>query len=322
MPSLLKQSGFLQKLLVSAGIMAALFFSMDLSKLSLSFADIHYSSWLVASALIFVQIIALSYRWLKMINVYGRKITFKKAVTVNVASLLANYLFITSIGGIIVRVGMSVQSGISLMRSIAATGLDRIFTLLGLLILTIIFLPIFSGVVSDDVFQQTLLLVLAFFAGGGLLALMLYEEPRKKIIFSHRKVAMCFQYLRCVLTDRIVLGKIAVSSLIGQMAYFMAAYVILSSMGVGFSLLHFMAIIPVITIIASLPIGYGGWGIREGAFAYGLAFIGIPFETAFASSVQIGLLSMMTAIIAGVPVLFGAHFKRLSSGLRDTVSNG
>ena len=84
------------------------------------------------------------------------------------------------------------------------------------------------------------------------------------------------------------------------------------SMGIDFSVLYFFAVIPVITLVSSLPIGYGGWGIREGAFVYGLGLINVPFETAFATSIQVGIISMCGAIVAAIPVLLksGTQFKK------------
>jgi uncharacterized membrane protein YbhN (UPF0104 family) len=68
-----------------------------------------------------------------------------------------------------------------------------------------------------------------------------------------------------------------------------------------------MAVIPVITLISSLPVGYAGWGLREGAFIYGLGLINIPLESAFMASVQIGLLSMALAICTGIPALIDSE---------------
>lgn len=321
MKNLLSQSKLLQKVVISLLIMGFLFAGMDYSKFTASIGDIHIDAWVIALGLIYLQLIALSYRWLKLINLYEKKISFAYAVKVNLASLIANYLFITSIGGIIVRVAMSVKSGVSLIRSVAATGLDRFFTLLALLVLSIMFLPVLGKVVSSDIYHETLFMILMLIGISVLFSLLLFEVPRKKIIFSHRKVAMCFQYLRTVLTDQKVFGKVIASSLIGQIAYFGAVYFIMRSMGIEFSWLEFIAVIPVITIVASLPIGYGGWGIREGAFVYGLGLIHVPFETAFATSIQIGIISMAGALFAGIPALLMNSDIRQLLKHKTTVSN-
>lgn len=315
-------SKFLQKIALSVLIMGILALGMDYSKFTMSVGSIHLDAWAMALGLIYLQVIALSYRWLKLINIYEKKISFSYAIKVNLASLIANYLFITSIGGIIVRVAMSVKSGVSLIRSIAATGLDRFFTLLALMLLSIIFLPVFNDIVSTDIYHKAMFLILMMVGMSVLLSLILFEGPRKKIIFSHRKVAMCFQYLRTVLTDQKVFGKVVASSLVGQLSYFAAVYCIMTSMGIEFSWLHFIAVIPVITIVASLPIGYGGWGIREGAFVYGLGLINVPFETAFATSIQIGIISMGGALLAGVPVLLSSDFRQFFSTKKQPSHDG
>lgn len=312
MKDLYNQHKLLIKVVVSLAIMALLAMRMDLSALGQHVGDIQGPVWMMAAALIFLQILALAYRWFLLINAHEQRITYRSALRVTLASMIANYLFITSIGGIIVRVAMSVQSGISLIRSIAATALDRVMTLAALLILTALFLPVLSVIASHDFFHHAIFILGLFSCGAFVFAVLMFDTFRRRIIFSHRKVAMCFQYLRTVMTDQNIMGRILISSLIGQVAYFGAVYAVTASMGIEFSWLHFISILPLITVIASLPVGYGGWGIREGAFVYGLGLIDIPIEVAFAVSVQIGLISMICAFIAGIPALAlrrGALFK-------------
>ncbi|MEM7650731.1 MAG: lysylphosphatidylglycerol synthase transmembrane domain-containing protein [Pseudomonadota bacterium] len=291
------------KVFISLAIMGLLMLRMDLPRLGQSIGEIHQNIWFAAAFMIFVQIFALSYRWLLLINAHEKRISYRNAVRVTLASQIANYLFITSIGGIVVRVAMSVQSGFSLMRSVAATALDRGMTLLALLILTALFLPVLSNIASHDVLHHAVFVLGLFSMAAFLFSLLMFDAFRRKIIFSHRKVTMCFKYLRTIMTDQSLLGRIIISSLVGQLAYFAAVYVVTLSTGIAFSWLHFIAILPLITIIASLPVGYGGWGIREGAFVYGLGLINIPIEVAFAVSVQIGLISMICAFVAGIPAL-------------------
>lgn len=303
MKNFYQQHKILIKIAISVVLMAALMMRMDLGRVGQFIGEIHISAWGFAMAMILLQILALSYRWLLLINVHQRRVSFRNAVQVNLASLLANYLFITSIGGIIVRIAMSIQSGVSLMHSIAATALDRVMTLAALLILTIVFMPVLNGIASHDIYHHAIFVIASFFIGGMIFSLLVFDTFRRKIIFSNRKITMCFKYLRTVMTDQNLLAKVIASSLVGQIAYFGAVFVITNHMGFEFSWLHFIAIMPLITVIASLPVGYGGWGIREGAFVYGLGLIHVPIEIAFAVSVQIGLISMLTALLTGIPAI-------------------
>ena len=111
---------------------------------------------------IFIQIFALSYRWFLLINAHERRITYRNSVRVTLASMIANYLFITSVGGIVMRIAMRVQSGNSLVRSIAATVLDRGMTLLALLLLTLAFLPIVGDIASHDIFHHAIFILSLF----------------------------------------------------------------------------------------------------------------------------------------------------------------
>ena len=123
------------------------------------------------------------------------------------------------------------------------------------------------------------------------------------MIFADRRVSICYRNIRALLTETERMAMIIAILLVGQIMYFAAVYIVMSSLGTDFSFIRFLAVIPIITLIASLSVGYGGWGIREGAFMYGLGLINMPLEAAFMASVQIGILSTIAAMISGIPAL-------------------
>ena len=65
-------------------------------------------------------------------------------------------------------------------------------------------------------------------------------------------------------------------------------------------------------LISSLPISFGGWGVREGAFIYGLSLIGFTPEGAFLLSIKVGFVTLIAPFLVGLPYL-------LQSDLRDIV---
>ena len=74
-----------------------------------------------------------------------------------------------------------------------------------------------------------------------------------------------------------------------------------------------MIVLPTIALVSSMPISFGGWGVREGAFIYGLGLLHVDMETAFSISVQVGMVSFIATIIGGAPsILMGelSIFKR------------
>ena len=67
--------------------------------------------------------------------------------------------------------------------------------------------------------------------------------------------------------------------------------------------IEFLALVPILALISNLPISFGGWGIREGAFIYGFGLLGFSMESAFLLSVQAGFVTLIAPIIVGLPYL-------------------
>lgn len=303
MLNFLKQNSLPIKLVLSGLIVVLLAMRMNFHEFEKMAGQIHVGSWAMAFALIFLQILFLSWRWLLLLNVNNRRVDYGDSLRIVLVSFLANYLFITSIGGVVVRVSMAMQEGVSLVKALAATALDRLLTMIALLILAVVFLPVFWRLVGGEILGSTLVILATSFGALAVFPFLFFRNVRKNLIFANRKIAVCFKYLSHVARDHNLLAGLTISSLLGQFCYFSAVYVLVASSGAEFSFSSLMAILPMITLAASLPIGYGGWGIREGAFVYGLGLIHVPMEIAFLVSVQVGVIGMAAAIIAGIPAL-------------------
>lgn len=297
----LKKHGLLLKIVTSVIIMGVFLARMDWDVLRNVTHHLKTSSWLYAMLFMAVQIAALAYRWMLLVNNGRESISYPASLRITLLSLLANLLLITSIGGIFVRVALVLQQGVGLMKAVWAAIVDRIMTLMTLVMLGAVFLPALGKHMEDDLYQTICMSI-----GGLMLSLFVLlplalQFVDKETLRSNRAFISSLRYLKMLMRDQTLLGKALVASLIGQISYFAAVHLIAVSTGVEFSLLDLMTVLPVIAVVASLPIGFGGWGIREGAFVYGLGLIGIPMETAFLVSVQIGLISTLVTLAAGIP---------------------
>ena len=291
------------KFAISLALLSFFAFKIDLTELESTAHNIRPAAWAYAVFFMLLQLAALSARWTMLINTdsKSKQMTLANGFRITAVSYLANYILITTLGGIVAKIALTLSHGFSLMKSITAAIIDRAMTLLALLIMASIFMPLLWDVLHPDLIGASSFLVLLMLALLSAFVFLVLYKNRRRIIFSNRRITVCYKYLSRLFTNPAALGKIILLSLIGQVMYFAAVYVIMKSLGAEFSFFKFMAIIPVITLIASLPVGYGGWGIREGAFIYGLSLINLPLETALMGSVQIGLLTMLTATITGIP---------------------
>ena len=294
------------KILISGLLLAFLWTRMDKGALQDATHMVHASSWFYAVFFIIAQLVLLSLRWMYLINVGHFRMNFKDSVQVSLASQIANMLFLTTVSGIAVRVAMAYQHGASLFKSVFATAIDRIMTLAALLLLCAFFLPSLTNYIDASLSKNIGLFVAAMILVLFVLTPLLAITVANKIparIFSKGNMRSGQRYIKLLFGNYGLLGKILSVSLLGQMSFFAAVYCIALSSGIELGFLQIMIVLPAIALVSSMPFSFGGWGIREGAFIYGLGLLNVPMETAFSVSVQIGLVSLIAMMLAGIPAL-------------------
>jgi hypothetical protein len=299
------------KLAISSTIMLALFSLMDITILQEAMQGFIASSWIYALFFIMAQTALLSWRWMVLINIGRYRMTFLESFQVTLASLIANILLITTISGIAVRIAMAYQYGASLFKSVAATVIDRLATMAGLVFLCIIFLPALGAIVEKDLFHNIGLFVsvmaLVLFVLAPLLTYVLIKQmPMRNT--SKNKIRSSIRYMKLLISDPGILTKTLSISIAAQICFFLSVFCITTSSNISLSFLEIMTVLPAIALVSSLPFTFGGWGLREGAFIFGLGLLGVPMEAAFAVSVQIGLIGLLSTIIMGLPALMTINF--------------
>lgn len=312
------------KLAVSAVIVLLLLWHMDMAVLGEQFAQVQFGGMIWAGLFILLQIALLAWRWSDLINLdhHTPTLSYKESLQITLASLLANVLFITSISGLVVRVGLTFHKGIEMSKAICAAIIDRLMTLLALMILAALFVPFFDRFVSpalhDTAYATVAVLVFTIL----IFIPLFYSKTIRELIGDHPKLGSSVDYLTSARNNRTVVIRIIINSLTAQVFYFISVYFIAVSSGATFSFFDLLSVLPVITLIASLPVSFGGWGVREGAFVIGLALIGVPEEIAFMISIQIGLLTMVATILAGIPALLSMDMKKITQDIKTLMHKG
>jgi uncharacterized protein (TIRG00374 family) len=205
-----------------------------------------------------------------------------------------------TVGGDVVRVFLVKSEHTPLPLAISSVVIDRMLALLALGVMGGITMPIFAGYLG---FSSWLLLPLfLLLVASGFWVLLNLERIVSKISFlkSQHWLTHLLQNIRLI----IVSPKPAFCSLfyavMAHITYCLAAYVLADSLGSPISLLDALTLVPWVLLIAIIPISIGGWGLREAAMVYMLGLIGVPQVVALALSVQLGLLSIVISIPAGL----------------------
>lgn len=294
------------KIFISLGILALLFFKLDTTEIAKVASEINFLFWLPAIGLTLAQFFLLSLRWNILINIGQNRMTYLESLQVTLASFLANTLFIATITGIAVKIALALQYGASVFKAVFATGIDRFMTFFALVVFSALFLPALSNYLDADIYKSTaiyigLFLFLMVVLTPLIVLIIINKAPKLGLSKGHLNSGI--RYITILMNNQKTLIKLVSISLAAQFFFFLAIYALGLGAGLSLSLLQMMTVVPIITLIASLPISIGGWGIREGAFVYGLSLLGVPMEQAFLVSIQTGLISMLTIILAGIPAM-------------------
>ncbi len=300
------------KMAISLSILTVLMMRMDGDVVRDFIAHFQASSWLYAIAFMVVQFVLLSVRWMLLINIGKKHLTYVSTLQINLTSQLANLVFITSIGGILARLVLSVKHGASIFKTLVATVFDRLMTMGALVLLSALFLPNLAPYIDSAVFNSLsgylgVFIVTAFIFAPIFLNLVIFRLPQTARLRGRWRYGL--RYLRVLMNSPVLLGKTILLSVIAQASFFLAVFALCRAADTGLGFGQLMSVLPVIAIVSALPISMGGWGVREGAFVYGLGLLGVPPETAFLISVQTGLIGMLTTILLGMPTLLATNLR-------------
>src|SRR4051812_30693545 len=108
------------KIFLSVLMIGLLLTRMKTDSLALLVQHSHFSSLFIALAFMTGQILCLAVRWILLVNLDAKRLTFFESLRITVSSLLANALLVTSLGGSIVRLGLTVKQGMNLVKCICA----------------------------------------------------------------------------------------------------------------------------------------------------------------------------------------------------------
>ena len=291
----------LTKILITAGIVALLLFRMDWTHVGQMISHLQTTAWAGALGVMTAQIFLLAWRWGALCD--ERNMTYPRSLIVTLAALLSNLLLITSISGVFVRIALSVQYGMGWVKAGCAAIADRLMTLFALVILAALLMPGMDQLIAPQLYRNLAMSLLAFVGICGLMVPVFFAEKLQALLGRNGKIREVRDYARLLLVRPLLAAQVIAASLAAQVAYFIAVFIIARATGADITFSQLLIVLPVIALVASLPLSFGGWGVREGAFIYGLGLLGVPMETAFLISVQVGLLSMLAVAVTALPIL-------------------
>lgn len=253
--------------------------------------------FVIALIVMIFEILIANIRWRLVLNQLGLSISFTKSLKYLWIGVFFNQALPSSIGGDAVR-GYYLYKKEQYTLSEASIGvlLDRIIGLLGLVILVILTLPIIFDSVFSSSTKWTIFIVILTALVAILMSLIIDLFPKKistwKLFVNLSKFSLNGR--SALLSSNGFLSVLI--SLIIHSTFVCSAWLLAVALSIDIALLEMLLIVPITNLLVALPISIAGWGIREGLFIAGLAYLNISSEAALALSILYGLLMLIVSI--------------------------
>jgi uncharacterized membrane protein YbhN (UPF0104 family) len=240
-----------------------------------------------------------SVRWYYVLQAIDHALPFFVAWRLVMISTLFNQVLPSAMGGDLLRIPYAHRHGVPLGGAVNAVVLDRLVSLVALILLTLLCLPVAIQVVTEPAAHWTLIGVTLAGMCGTTLLMTLRGVPEALARIAVVKLLLAVSSgLRSALLGGFAL-RIMAPTLVVHLARVVIVYLIARGMAMGVSLAECVTLVPPAMLITALPVSIGGWGVREGAFIVAFGFVGLPAAQALALSVVFGA-TMMIAALAGV----------------------
>ena len=303
------------KFLVSGGLIWFLIDGIDLGVASARILDADLQVLAVVLGLAVLQIGISVVRWRAVLGAINGVLSFANCFRICLIGFFFNQALPSSYGGDAVRVYRAYKEGLSLHCSINGVMLERVATVLGLILLVVFAGPFFINRVGPEDAAWIMPAIGAIGVAGvvGLIVLMFLDRLPSK--YSHwsfvHGLALLAADARRVFLSPVYAFKAIGWSLVGHINIALIVYLLGFSIGLEITWLDCMVLMPPVMLVMTLPISIAGWGVREQAMVTAFALISVPGEGALALSIMFGLMGLVIGLPGGIVWLISSDKKIL-----------
>lgn len=291
----------LLRIAVSVGLLYFAFRHVDWNVLGSHFRDLRLA-WLIAAFLVLVlQAILGAFRWAQVARLCDVPLPLRLAVRYSLIAGFINQSLPATIGGDAARIWFVARRVSRWAAAAYSVLIDRSLGGMAVALLVVIVSPWAFDLIHDPIARITLL-----FAGFGFTAafavilltgllphrwLKLWEPARHAgaVTATVVKIAQSWRGALVIMTSFAI-------HLLGVLAVWCLAHSVLAHL----SLHEAVALVPVVLLVAMMPISIAGWGLRESAMAAILGYAGVGHSVGVLISMLYGACLLFLGLIGGV----------------------
>ena len=308
---------FLLKGAISLGSLFLIARAVDWGEMSKVLAHAKFS-WVVLALLIFwVAQIFSALRCVYIARTLGCALNLSTSLRAHMVGLWFNQVFPTSLGGDVIKIAI-LKEPLGFNIALRSAILDRLSGLLFMLLAIALTLPLYAEIFSQ---WPNLTFALGVLSIVGIMATILsawgayYLQQSRSIHLMLHRLVQLFSDIWLFRMKKSMWEQLWTSAIIHFNG--IATFALLAlALGISVDFFTFLLLVPLVSLIALMPISFAGWGVREIGAIWLFGIAGVAKESSLAMAISFGLL----LLLAGLPGLF--LFLYQSSTQRLSRSNG
>jgi uncharacterized protein (TIRG00374 family) len=306
------------KVMVTSALVYWLYVQMETGATLEVVTGIEPGRLLLAVCLHCMVFILSALRWWLLLSTTNVSLPFSRALPSYYLGVFLNNFLPTSMGGDVARIVHLRLRGLSTKALISSSLVDRI---IGLTVVTMIGAcsVLASPMIPLDPDKATALVLVAFAVLLSPLLLMTPHAVRLVNRFTEKYhgtrlrlaileiVSLCQSYRRA---RSVLLAAYSITVLMQCIVVFIY-FLLGNGIGVDIPLLTYFTFIPLVFIVASLPISIGGLGVREGALVGMLVATGVDSQLAISLSILYLIVLWIASLPGAVAIFVNSIMRRL-----------
>jgi hypothetical protein len=318
------------KVIISLSLLAYLFYKNDWRLISEKISHSNFL-YLILSILVMILIAIplINIRWKLLLSPANIKISFRDLVKLSYIGLFFNLFLPGNISGDGVKGLLMYKITKNSSVTASSIALDRIMGLIALAAVSVISSCVYYNMTSDFTFSLEsggFLVILLICFGLALLPsvqkiiskVLTYLKLTKLEEFTRKS----FEFIGWFKKYPSILIQTFIISLFTHFLSIFACFLVGYSLGLKVHIGYYYLFCPVISIILSVPISINGIGLRESAFVYFFAKIGVPQFECISLSILYFFVCIVPSLIGGIIYAFSSFKNEPDIKNEEVMGNG
>ena len=280
----------LLKVLVSGGLVALVIYKTEATGVAARLLGVNVPAMLLAAALMAGLAILPALRWKILVRLSGMEFSLANLYEL---LMISNFMAqaIPSIGADGVRAWYLHRHGMWLAAAVSSILMDRLIALASLLLMSFVSLPWLWNIVSPPVLWWMGGLIVIAVIGA---LTVLHGFDWLPAGWANWRIMTMARHLsgacRMLLKEPRALLEVIILSVAVHLLVAVFVYALSKAVRVQIGLAECILLIPLVMLVATIPVGIAGWGIREGTMVVAFGFLNMPAADALLVSILFGIV--------------------------------